>query len=184
MAYGMECSYSERVMSFLSEIGLAVAVEKGASGFIDGVELIEGGLRVDPKASPSCLLHEAGHLAVVPAQFRHYLNGNIANGLIRAFEEIEARGLPGDDPLYRKMLQAGDTEATAWAWAVGKALDIPEELIIRDEDYDETGESIRLGLSHNAYIGINGIANADFCSARRSHRGLPVYPTLAFWLQH
>lgn len=183
MPYGMQCNHSERALSFLSDIGLPVAVERGARGFIEGVELRDGGLRVDPMASVSNVLHEAGHLAIVPSKFRHYLSGNIAHGLQQAFEEMEEHGLPGDDPLYRKMLQTGDTEATAWAWAAGKALNIPEELIIRDEDYDGTDESLRLGLSLGAYLGIHGIANADFCTPRRSHRGLPVYPQLAFWLQ-
>lgn len=183
MSCDMHCPYAEQVVQFLVGIGLPVTVKPGVSGFISHVEIVEGELMVSPEATASNVLHEAGHLAIVPARFRSYLSGNIATGLYRAFDEIETLEIPADDPLYRKMMQTGDVEATAWAWAAGKALDIPEREIIRDDEYDGTGDAIRLGLSFGAYVGINGIANADFCAVRKGRPGLPVYPELAFWLQ-
>ena len=183
MRYGMDCPHAERVVSFLSRIGLSVEVEQGAEGFLKGVEIIKGGLHVDPSASVSSLLHEAGHLAIVPQQYRSYLNGNIMEGLARALTEIEGNGLAGDDPLVCKMLQTGDTEATAWAWAAGVALNLPGELVIQDQDYGNEGAGVRQGLSMSSYVGINGIAHAGFCCPRVSLKGLPVYPKLAFWLQ-
>lgn len=62
MVYGMRCPHAELAMQFLSAIGLQVEVEAGASGFIDRVAVVEGGLRVDPLAPASGLLHEAGTL--------------------------------------------------------------------------------------------------------------------------
>lgn len=182
--YGMVCPYAEMAMQFLDKIGIAVAAVPGAKGFIESVAIVEGGLHVDPTAPASGLLHEAGHLAIVPARYRSYLSGDIGVGMKRIFEEIE--DLPYDEncTIQRAMLQVGDTEATAWAWAAGKAIGIPEEMIIKDDEYFNTGESIRMCLSSTAYLGINGIAHAGFCVRRANpYRPLPVYPQLAFWLQ-
>lgn len=183
MCYGMDCPHAERVVCFLSKIGLNVEVVHGAEGFLNGVKIVKGGLHIDPGASVSSLLHEAGHLAIVPQQYRCYLDGNIMEGLSRALTEMEENGQVGDDPLVCKMLQTGDTEATAWAWAAGIALNLPGELVIQDQDYGNEGAGVRLGLSMSSYVGINGMAHAGFCCPRVSLKGLPVYPKLAFWLQ-
>ncbi|WP_326430348.1 hypothetical protein VQ574_21735 (plasmid) [Stutzerimonas frequens] len=171
-------------MHFLSSIGLAVETVPGASGFIDGVCIERGGMRVDPGARASALLHEAGHLAIVPSDYRHHLGGDIDEGIARIFEEIDGLGLEPDHPVLRAMIQAGDSEATAWAWAAGSELGIPAALIIQDGEYEGEGASIRSALAANAYLGINGIAHAGFCVVRsNAHRDLPVYPKLASWLQ-
>ncbi|MGI0649473.1 hypothetical protein ACRCPS_31135 [Pseudomonas aeruginosa] len=171
-------------MQFLQRIGLTVEVVPGAAGFIEHVEVFEGGLRVDPRAPASGLLHEAGHLAIVPTQFRHYLSGNLSKGMHRICEELDRMVLDPDDPLQRAVLQTGDPEATAWAWAAGKELGIPHELIIQSHEYSGDGPFIRSALAANSYLGINGMTHAGFCVRKANpYRPLPVYPKLAFWLQ-
>lgn len=184
MVYGMRCPHAELAMQFLSAIGLQVQVEAGASGFIDRVAVVEGGLRVDPLAPASGLLHEAGHLAVMPTRFRHFLTGNLGEGMRQAFAALDQLDLEPDDPLMRAMLQTSDPEVTAWAWAAGKAIGLPDEIIIEDDDYQGEGEGIRIALAANSYVGINGLSHAGFCVPRRNpYRALPVYPELAHWLQ-
>jgi len=81
-------------------------------------------------------------------------------------------------------MQASDPEATAWAWAAGKHLGIPEDVIILDADYDNGGAIERMRLGARGHFGIQGMARAGFCVVRATpYRNLPVYPTLAFWLQ-
>lgn len=83
-------------------------------------------------------------------------------------------------------MQAGDAEATAWAWAAGKHLGLVEKLVVRDQDYSNDGASVRLGLSLCAYLGINGLAHAGFCAPSRyvaMHTGRPAFPKLSKWLQ-
>lgn len=180
----MICPHAGRAVEFLQKIGLKVKIQAGASGFVEHINIVDGELLVDPQAPASACLHEAGHLAIVPNRFRHYLSGNIGKGISRMLDEIDATNPHPDDPLYRAALQTSDPEATAWAWAAGKVLDIPPELIIRDEEYDNGGADIRLCLAHNSYIGINGISHAGFCVPRRHpYKDLPAYPELAFWLQ-
>jgi len=171
-------------MKFLSAIGLTVAVEPGASGFIHFVAVVCGGLRVDPKAPASGLLHEAGHLAIVPTRFRHHLSGNLDEGMKMIFAELYQMELESDSQLQRAVLQTGDAEATAWAFAAGRAIGLPDELIIQDDEYSGDGGFIRGALATNSYVGINGISHAGFCVPRHNpYRPLPVYPSLAFWLQ-
>ncbi len=183
--YGMQCPHAERAMQFLSEIGITVQSVPGASGFIEHVEVVNGGLHVDPRAPASGLLHEAGHLAIVPTEFRHLLGGNLDAGMKKIFEHLESMELEPDSHLQRAMLQTGDAEATAWAFAAGRAIGLPDNLIIQDDEYGAEGRFIRNSLAAGAYLGINGIAHAGFCVLRATpYRPLPVYPTLAYWLQH
>lgn len=184
MGFGMLCPHAETVMRFLQEIGLAVAVKSGSKGFIEHIEIVQGGLCVDPRAPASGLLHEAGHLAIVPTQFRHHLSGNLSNGMAQIYTELALMELEPDSHLARAMIQASDPEATAWAWAAGKSLEIPEGLIIQSAEYDGEGDDIRSSLSARRYAGINGLSHAGFCVLRKTpYRPLPVYPSLAYWLQ-
>lgn len=180
----MLCPHAEEAMRFLQRIGLQVDVVPGAHGFIEHVAVLDGGLQVDPAAPVSGLLHEAGHLAVVPSRFRSYLSGDITAGMKRIMTEVEKLCLEPDSQLERAVIQSGDSEATAWAFAAGRSIGIPDDQIIMDDDYFGEGDFIRLALAMNSYLGIHGLSHAGFCVPRATkYRPLPVYPSLAFWLQ-
>lgn len=182
----MLCTHAEKVFGFVAGIGLPIQIVHGAVGFIEHVLIADGGLHVDPRASPSAILHEAGHLAVMPACYRHYLNGDVGEGVHRMFRDMDELEHAPDSPLMRAALQAGDPEATAWAFAAGLSLGLPIELIILDHEYGGEGEAIRIALSAKSYLGIHGIAHAGFCVVRAnpySSHSLPAYPELSYWLQ-
>ena len=184
VATGMVCPHAKAVVEFLLDIGLSVVIRPGAGGFVSHISILEGALLVDPRASASNILHEAGHIAVCPSRFRAYLSGDLEKGFARAFDEID--DIDTAEELHRNLIQAGETEATAWAWAAGFALGIPEDEIVRDIDYGGAGKEIRLMLSMRCYLGINGLARAGFCKVRaRACSGLTesVFPNLNFWLQ-
>ncbi len=68
------------IIAFLKEIGLKV--EFGSVNddtFLPGIEVVAGGLIVDESRLlfPGDLLHEAGHLAIVPATTRANLSGKV-----------------------------------------------------------------------------------------------------------
>lgn len=174
-----------QAIGFLREIGLSIQKEDNVSGFSPGVEIRHGGLVVDPfNVQMADLLHEAGHLAIMPGQFRHLLNGNLMDGLEQALEAVS--GFDPESPLVRAVLQCTDPEATAWAWAAGCHLELPSEQIIRDQDYAGSGESIRLALALRHYVGINGLDRAGLTAANERSAyitGLTVYPSLCRWLQ-
>lgn len=176
--------YLQITVNFLNEIGLPTTFVDGTTGFIDHCLIQEGTLRVTPYCRASGLLHEAGHIAICPGQYRHLFSGNVIHGQRALMEAISEFDLHPDSPLYRAAIQSGECEATGWAWAAGKFLGIPDEFIIRDDEYTNSGEHVRLQLSLNAYMGINGLQHAGFCKARSFGASpKPLFPELAFWLQ-
>src|SRR5882672_552004 len=67
----------DRIVEFLRESGLAVRVaEIEGPTVLPGIKVVEGGLVVDPARLkyPGDLLHEAGHLAVMPPGRRALAN--------------------------------------------------------------------------------------------------------------
>lgn len=174
-----------KVLTFLSEIGLPWRAQVGAKGFISGVDIKDGTLLIDPTARPSNVLHEAGHLATLPGEFRRFAQRNVGGVQKMVLESIDFSD--PDGPLQRAALQCSDPEATAWAWAAGEHLGLPPKVIIKDDEYDGEGAFIRAQVQHRGYLGINGLAHAGFCATRPGSYakmlGLPGYPKLAFWLQ-
>lgn len=179
-------NYLPRVLSFLRGVGIPCDITPGASGFIVGVRIYMGGLQVSPDARVSNILHEAGHLAVLPGRFRRLACDDI-DAVVRLMNETVDFSNP-DVGEARAAMQSGDAEATAWAWAVGEHLNLPPETVIEDADYDGTGEDMRASLMMRGYLGINGLASAGFCVVRpgalEKARKLPAYPRLAMWVQH
>ncbi|WP_298150869.1 hypothetical protein [Flavobacterium sp.] len=171
------------VLNFLRTIGLDVAIKEGAEGFIEGVRIENGCLLVDPACSASSLLHEAGHISCIPGRFRHYMSDDLATGMQRMLNDLQLMCLEPDDPLERAVIQCGDPEATAWAWAAGVAIGLNPDQIIQDHEYGGEGASIRMMLQANQYLGINGLAQAGMC--KRGNRIKPDlrYPNLTTWLQ-
>lgn len=174
-----------RCLDFFRAIGLPWAWKRGANGFLDGVEVERGALLIDPCASASNILHEAGHLAIMPGRFRVNASGDLSAAMEQMFGEVDFTD--PDSGIARAAIQCGDAEATAWAWAVGVHLRLPPRTVIKDAEYDGTGAFLRTSLRVGAYAGINGLSHAGFCAVRpgsyATARGLPVYPQLAMWLQ-
>ncbi|WP_054432535.1 hypothetical protein [Achromobacter sp. 2789STDY5608633] len=176
----------QSAIAFLRSIGLTVTEREGATGFIPHIRITAGTLEVDPACPVSNLLHEAGHCATVPERYRSLLDGNISSGQQQMLDLAMKEECDPDGPLYRAVVQASDPEATAWAWAAGKALGLADELIIMDDEYDGDGAFVRQQLQANAYVGINGLSHAGFCAINErvgAFRQLPVYPALKWWLQ-
>lgn len=175
-----------RVISFLVEIGLQAYVEPGATGFIEDIRIDAGTLYLDPDCHVSGLLHEAGHLAITPKIYRHWMTGNLFSGMRNMLDDTTARSTDPDSPIFRAVIQCSDPEATAWAWAAGIHLGIAPEKIIMDHEYDGAGADIRFALSLNRFIGINGLRHAGFCAtSKRSARPAEcTFPNLNFWLQN
>ena len=179
--------FKVKVISFLADIGIETRAEKGANGFIPGVLIDKGVIAYDIEvASVADLLHETGHLAITPPEYRPLMSKGLIQGLKLMFDSIEQREIMPDSPMYRAIIQCSDPEATAWAWAAGLHLELPPELIIDSEAYDGTGDEIRSMLQFNAYLGINGLSHGGMCvssDAVARHRGVEAFPKMLRWLQ-
>lgn len=172
-----------RVLDHLTAIGIEVHVVSGATGFVPGCRIVSGALLVDPGCAPSAVLHEAGHVALVPSRFRSYMSGDLGAGMKRMFDELAEMELPPDHPLQRAAIQCSDPEATAWAWAAGTAVGLAPGEIILDEEYGGSGAEIRAMLQANQYVGINGLAHAGMCKRGNWVAPEARYPNMECWLQ-
>lgn len=170
---------------FLTEIGLPWHWSPGAKGFIPGVDIRSGALYVCPTARVSGLLHEAGHLACLPGDFRPLAQRNMS-GVQKLMLDTLDFGNP-DGELERAAMQCSDPEATAWAWAAGEHLGLKPRAIIWDDEYANSGAELRGQLLRRQYVGIHGLAHAGFCSIRpgalADRRGIPAFPKMVRWLQ-
>jgi hypothetical protein len=154
--------------------GMGTPGSCGCSGWTEGAQ-----------ASASSLLHEAGHLAVLPGRFRHLASDDIEGVMALMCQEIDFADPDAGEA--RVALQCSDTEATAWAWAAGLAIGLPPHRTIQDGEYGGTGREIRFCLAAKAYLGINGLAATKLCALREGRLaeilGLPAYPKLVRWMQ-
>ena len=169
-----------KTVTFLSKIGIKTNERPKATGFLDYVIIENGQIFYDPNnATVNDILHEAGHIAVLPSPVRNKANNNLNSvyDIIcqNAKKHFDIRN--PDSPESRAYLQCGETEATAWAWAAGKAIGLPKEIIIEDSDYENEGENMRTMLSLNSYYGINGLVAGNMVESVKS------YPKMIRWLQ-
>lgn len=172
--------WNRLIATELAAIGIEAEERSHASGFLDGIRIEKGRILYSPDAPPSNLLHEAGHLAIMPTAFRHLAEDRLSQVFAAMGDALQRRmdetGNP-DDPLIRAIMQCSDMEATAWAWAFGVRVGLPHEIIILDEEYGGDGDGVRMQVSHNMYMGINGLRAAGMVQSVRA------YPQLCKWLQ-
>ncbi|WP_230280518.1 hypothetical protein [Croceicoccus sp. Ery15] len=164
----------------LQAIGIPVTFCLDAEGFLEDVRIEAGGLRCKPDADPANILHEAGHLAILPPVLRSRANDDLGE-IVEALEELyEAKANDPewiDSPLMQATLQISDPEATAWAFAFGTACGYSPDQIIQDDQYDGEGDGVRFMLVQNQYLGVHGLRAAGFIDR------VSQYPHLKMWTQ-
>lgn len=111
-------SVTAKMVDFIREIGIDV-VEKPLKEetFIPGIYIEKGKLLVDEQKLlyPGDLLHEAGHIAMIPSQLRCYATGNVGR-----IDEIG---------------NSYEIESVAWSWAAVVALGIDPEILFHNKGY-------------------------------------------------
>lgn len=166
----------KRCVAFLESIGLSVRIIEKVpeDSFLTTVYIDCGTLCITAQASVSDLLHEAGHVALIPSKYRLRAKGDLYEALTDMWDEVFDTE-PEDSPIWRAAMQCGDTEATAWAWAAGTHLGYKHEDIINTEQYDGDGDEIRFMLNAKQYFGIHGLMASGMTTKA-------TYPTLTKWL--
>lgn len=115
----------DRIFAFLREIGLNIHLaELPEKTFIPGIKIVANGLNVDIDALlyPGDLLHEAGHLAVMPPENRR----------------LEAP--PTGDA-------AEEIAAIAWSYAAVLHLGLPPEVVFHPHGYRGNGNNLAHGFA-------------------------------------
>ena len=169
-----------RVAQALNNIGIPTQEDSQAAGFLDNVRIKQGVIHYKPNALIADILHEAGHLACLPALFRPQANDDLDDLAVIMCDYADAqmaRGVNPEAPILRAIMQCSDGEATAWAWAFGSHLGLDPKVIIDGEAYGGEGDSVRLMVSTGMYLGVNGLRAAGMIKNTKD------YPKLDKWLQ-
>lgn len=159
---------ADLIFNFLRDIGIDVQEQSFAEpSFLPGVRIVDGGLRVDRNALrwPGDLLHEAGHLAVVPTSMRHTLSDALDTQ-----QEVE---------------HGGEVEATAWAYAAIVHLGLDPALLFHAGGYHGQSDALILTFALGVYPGSFGLSQAGMTltGPEAARANMPPYPHMTHWLR-
>ncbi len=159
--------YLATCISFLNEIGIETKFEKlDEPCFLPGLTIRNGNIIIDKEtlSYPGDILHEAGHIAVVPAAERHTLSA-------AAIEKREQR-------------EAEEMMAIAWSYAACMHLGLDPYVVFHDDGYKGGGSYIADNFSNKNYFGLpmlqwKGMALDEVNAAKQN---LPGYPCMLKWV--
>ncbi|HEX9962076.1 MAG TPA: hypothetical protein VGB00_14165 [Pyrinomonadaceae bacterium] len=160
---------TRQIAEFLTGIGLQVICrELGENTFLAGIFIENGKIYVDESrlAFPGDLLHEAGHLAVMPENLRAHLSDEIT--------------LPAEFAI-----DAVEVAAIAWSYAAALHLGLDPRVVFHEGGYKGNSESLLINFSLGVYIGVNTLENAGMTATGEKARQLGVqpYPQMLKWLR-
>ena len=115
--------------------------------------------------SPGDILHEAGHLAMLPPHLRNQVTGN-AN-------------LPDINP------EALEGHTIAWSYAAIVHLGLSPEVIFHPTGYRGNSKGLLFNFSLGAYLGVGGLETAGMTVSPKNATpgGAPPYPHMLKWLR-
>lgn len=158
----MNSTLLSQIISFLRGIGLVVVERPIAEATVlPGITVEHGTVVADRVAIkyPGDLLHEAGHLAVVPASERELMNDNVGND--------------------------GGMEmgAIAWSYAAALHLGIAPTVLFHEGGYRGDSSSLIENFEHRRYIGVpilvwRGLADMPASPTT----GATGFPVMKRWL--
>jgi hypothetical protein len=164
-----EIALFEKCIVFLNDIGIQTLFREIEPGsFLPGLSIEEGTIIVDVEQLkyPGDILHEAGHIAVVPASQRH--------------------GLSATSIINRTNREAEEMMAIAWSYAVCIHLRIDPYFVFHTEGYKDGGDFIIGSCENNSYFGLSMLQEigmtADEKKARKLH--ISSYPNMIKWLRN
>lgn len=159
----------ERIVEFLLEIGIPVTFGSVPSDkeFLPGICISNGGLIVD-KATlkyPGDILHEAGHLAVVPSKERQFIDGVLDTNTDKSAGE--------------------EMMAIAWSYAAAVHLNIDPLIVFHENGYKGSGETIVKNFSEGRYFGLPMLqwVGLTLDNKNAAEKNQQPYPSMLSWLR-
>jgi hypothetical protein len=156
-----------KCIHFLNSIGIPTLFRKIESGsFLPGLLIENGSIVVDMEAllHEGDILHEAGHIAVVPAAMRPLLDQQaIVNSQNRESEEMMA---------------------IAWSYAACIHLELDPHIVFHENGYQGGSRSIVDNFNAGRYFGTPMLQWCNMAiEPGRAQNGEPVYPHMLKWLR-
>ncbi|MES2795550.1 MAG: hypothetical protein V4683_06280 [Bacteroidota bacterium] len=158
----------DKAVEFLIKIGIPVRFESlDKPTFLPGLFIDKGTIILDLEKLkyPGDLLHEAGHIAIVPA--------------------AERLSISEADIALRKDRESEEMMAIAWSYAVCVEIDINPSFIFHDEGYNKGGSSIAANFKEERYFGVPMLQWVGMALEKSQALILdkPAYPKMLQWLR-
>lgn len=153
----------QNLLAFFNQIGIRCQLQPLTEpSFLPGVLIKDGALCIDPAQlqHPGDLLHEAGHIAVMPAAQRGLLNDNV--------NESANQG------------PAEEMAAIAWSWAALQHLNLPPEFVFHSEGYKGGSEACIAAFRNGGGFGHPLLSWYGMCEPAGTEGG---YPRMKLWLR-
>jgi hypothetical protein len=155
-------SVLSKILTFLAEIGIAAElVELPEGTFLPGIDIRDGVLLIDEArlAYPGDVLHEAGHLAIIPAEKRKTTNHDA--------------GADG----------GAEMAAIAWSYAAALHLQIDLAVVFHEHGYRGGARAIIDNFAQGRYVGVPVLEWLGMTVGAKTARqsGLPAYPHMSKW---
>lgn len=182
-------TWTLRCIDFVrTTVGLPVLEVRAVDGFLPAIRVVDGGLEVDvDRVFPGDVLHDAGHLSVIPSRFRAEASGDLTAvcDAMNVWLVENTAGLERhpEDPTCRQVLQSSEAEAIAWQYAAARAIELPDQWLFPPDGFDGEGPGLLLSLRLGSHLGVNGLQAAQWTHApSRLQRHAVTYPALSRWL--
>ncbi len=156
------------IIEFIRSIGLKIE-EASITGetVLPGIDIANGGLIYDPERMlyPGDLLHEAGHLAVVPKAVRDSFDGPL-------------------DPKL-DLEQSGELMAIPWSYAACLHLKIDPAIVFHPHGYHGGSQSLLDNFSEGRYIGVPMLEWTGLCFTKQeaAELGEQPFPVMKRWIR-
>lgn len=158
---------TDKLIHFVQSIGLPVRLNEIKNPtFLPGICIENGGLVIDPGKLqyPGDILHEAGHLAVMPPDVRQAMNGDIGAGT--------------NEDLGAEMM------AMAWSYAACLHTGIDPLEVFHPYGYQGGGKAIAENFKNGKYFAVCTLQWIGLCyEPRKGHDNSNAYPKMLRWLR-
>ncbi|MDN3673356.1 hypothetical protein QWY99_09865 [Flavobacterium branchiarum] len=158
----------EKILFFLSEIGIQVIEKELGDTFLPGLSLGPNCVYIDydKLLYPGDILHEAGHLAVASAADRE---------------------LVGTDKISSDWPTDGEEIGTIlWSFAALKYLELPVEYVFHPNGYKNDSDWLISNFNDEVYIGLPFLEwlGLTLGKERAEKEGKEAFPVMIKWLRN
>jgi len=160
-----ESSFS-KIARFIRDIGLDLEFRPiDTPTFLPGIHIENGVVQADPEKLlyPGDLLHEAGHLALLPSEERKKITGNVE---------------PGDNK--QNSLEMG---VICWTWAAILHLDIDPTVVFHKAGYHGASNYYIQMFSTGQFIGLPVLQWMELCKHQSDTSDLEPFPHMVKWIR-